>query len=65
MFDEERKTEILGHVKLSKQAVGIWQKSIEKKKEDLTCPICLEVAKTPIYTCPESHIICSACADHS
>ena len=71
MFDEERKKlrkrkavvkEILVHVKLSKQAVWIWQKSIEKKKEDLTCTICLEVSKTPIYTCPESHIICSTCA---
>ena len=57
--------EILDHIRfgeLSKQAVGIWQRSIEKKEEDLTCPVCLEVAKTPIYTCPDSHIICSACA---
>ena len=57
--------EILDHIRfgeLSKQAVGIWQRSIEKKEEDLTCPVCLEVAKTPIYACPDSHIICSACA---
>ena len=57
--------EILDHIRfgeLSKQAVGIWQRCIEKKEEDLTCPVCLEVAKTPIYTCPDSHIICSACA---
>jgi len=57
--------EILDHIRfgeLSKQAVGIWQRSIEKKEEDLECPVCLEVAKTPIYTCPDSHIICSACA---
>ena len=57
--------EILDHIRfgeLSKQAVGIWQRSIEKKEEDLRCPVCLEVAKTPIYTCPDSHIICSACA---
>ena len=57
--------EILDHIRfgeLSKQAVGIWQRSIEKKEEDLRCPVCLETAKTPIYTCPDSHIICSACA---
>ena len=60
--------EILDHIRtgeLSKQvgSVGrIWQRCIEKKIEDLTCPVCLEVAKTPIYTCPDSHIICSACA---
>ena len=60
--------QILDHIRsgeLSKQAgsVGrIWQRCIEKKEEDLTCPVCLEVAKTPIYTCPDSHIICSACA---
>ena len=60
--------EILDHIRsgeLSKQvdSVGrIWQRCIEKKEEDLRCPVCLEVAKTPIYTCPDSHIICSACA---
>ena len=35
--------------------------AIEKKEEDLTCPICLEIAKPPIFTCPDSHIICTAC----
>ena len=45
--------EILDHIRfgeLSKQAVGIWQRCIEKKEEDLTSPVCHEVAKTPIYT---------------
>ena len=36
--------------------------AIEKKKEDLKCPICLETAKPPIFMCPNSHIICDACA---
>ena len=35
--------------------------SIAEKKEDLLCPVCLEVAETPIFTCPDSHIICSSC----
>ena len=38
------------------------KEAIEKKEEDLTCPICLETAKTPIFMCPDSQIICSACA---
>ena len=38
------------------------KQAIEKKEEDLKCPICLETAKPPIFMCPDSHIICSACA---
>ena len=38
------------------------KEAIKKKKEDLKCPICLETAKPPIFMCPHSHIICSACA---
>ena len=37
-------------------------KKIEKKKEDLTCPVCLETASAPIYlTCQQMHFICSEC----
>ena len=37
-------------------------KKIEKKKEDLTCPVCLETASAPIYlTCQQMHFICSDC----
>ena len=38
------------------------KQAVKKKEEDLTCPICLETAKPPIFMCPDSHIICSACA---
>ena len=38
------------------------EQAIEKKEEDLKCPICLETAKPPIFMCPDSHIICSTCA---
>ena len=37
------------------------KEAIEKKEQDLKCPICLERAQPPIFMCPASHIICSAC----
>ena len=42
--------------------VEFLKQAVEKKEEDLTCPICLETAKPPIFMCPNSHIICDACA---
>ena len=41
--------------------VDFLKKAITRKEEDLLCPVCLEIALTPIFTCPDSHIICSAC----
>ena len=35
--------------------------AIARKEEDLCCPICLEASKTPIFSCPDSHIICGSC----
>ena len=37
------------------------KQTITRKEEDILCPICLEPAQIPIFTCPDSHIICSAC----
>jgi len=34
---------------------------IQKKEKELECPVCLVPATVPIYSCPESHLICSAC----
>jgi len=42
--------------------VDFLKQAIATKEEDLVCPVCLEIAQTPIFTCPDSHIICSACA---
>ena len=42
--------------------VEFLKQAVEKKEEDLTCPICLEIAKPPIFMCLNSHIICTACA---
>ena len=36
-------------------------KLIEKKETDLECPVCLETAAAPIFTCQEMHLICSSC----
>ena len=37
-------------------------KAIERKTEDLTCPVCLETAAAPIYSiCQQMHFVCSDC----
>ena len=47
---------------IDSQMVDFLKKAITRKEEDLVCPVCLEIAQVPIFTCPDSHIICSACA---
>ena len=45
-----------------KKRYSLLVKIIEKKTEDLTCPVCLETAAAPIYlTCQQMHFICSDC----
>ena len=34
---------------------------IEEKEKELECPVCLEVAAAPIFSCEDQHIICSHC----
>merc|ERR1719440_2745298 len=34
---------------------------INEKKKELECPVCLEVACSPIFMCSEQHLICSTC----
>ena len=46
---------------LENEMVDFLKKAITRKEEALLCPVCLEIALTPIFTCPDSHIICSAC----
>jgi len=41
--------------------VAFLTSSIKDKENDLECPVCLETASVPIYSCPESHLICSSC----
>jgi len=36
--------------------------AIKTKSQDLQCPVCLEEASSPIYSCPaRGHILCSSC----
>jgi len=37
------------------------EKQIAAKEKELECPICMEVAASPILTCSEQHLICSLC----
>ena len=41
--------------------VDFLQQAIKDKEKDLECPVCLETATSPIFSCPESHVICSEC----
>ena len=34
---------------------------ISEKEKELECPVCLEVACSPIFMCSEQHLICSNC----
>jgi len=43
------------------EMVQFLKEAIAKKEEDLLCPVCLEPSKAPIFSCPDSHIICSTC----
>jgi len=35
--------------------------TISEKEKELECPVCLEVACSPIFMCSEQHLICSSC----
>lgn len=43
------------------RVLDMMDRSISEKIADLECPVCLETAKIPIYTCAESHVLCSKC----
>ena len=34
---------------------------ISSKESSLECPVCLEVASTPIFMCEEQHLLCGSC----
>ena len=41
--------------------IAFLNKSIEKKEAALRCPVCLETAKAPIFTCQQQHLVCFKC----
>jgi DNA repair exonuclease SbcCD ATPase subunit len=36
-------------------------RQIESLKRDLECPVCFEIASSPIFKCDDDHLICSGC----
>ena len=48
---KEKKMELIRSEMKTSQMVDFLSKSIKEKEESLTCPVCLEVAQAPIYTC--------------
>ena len=36
-------------------------KQISEKEKELECPVCLDIACSPIFMCSEQHLICSTC----
>ena len=36
-------------------------RQIKSKEEELECPVCFEVASSPIFMCSEDHLVCSVC----
>ena len=49
------------NVPIDAEMVDYLKQTIAKKEEDLLCPVCLETSQIPIFTCPDSHILCSSC----
>ena len=49
-------------VSANRKQISFLVKIIDKKTEDLTCPVCLDTAAAPIYLiCQQMHFVCSDC----
>ena len=46
---------------VEERLLKLLKNSISDKEKDLECPVCLEIAEVPIYSCQESHLICNSC----
>ena len=45
----------------NKELLEFIDNQIKEKEKELECPVCLEVACSPIFMCSEQHLICSTC----
>merc|ERR1719369_1335240 len=45
----------------NKELIEFIDNQIIEKEKELECPVCLEVACSPIFMCSEQHLICSTC----
>ena len=43
------------------ELMAMVEAGIREKMAVLECPVCLETATSPIYSCPEAHVLCSTC----
>lgn len=46
---------------LNKELLQFIDNQIIEKEKELECPVCLEVAESPIFMCSELHLICCNC----
>ena len=58
---QERLIQKEDEMKNYKKSCDCKEKRIQKLEDILECPICLETASAPIYTCLQFHLICSKC----
>ena len=45
----------------NKELIEFIDNQIVEKEKELECPVCLDVACSPIFMCSEQHLICSTC----
>jgi len=45
----------------NKELLEFIENQIIEKEKELECPVCLEIACSPIFMCYEQHLICSVC----
>jgi len=49
-------------VQSNQQLLEFIKDQISEKEKELECPVCLDVARAPIFMCREQHLICSTCS---
>ena len=45
----------------NKELLEFIENQIIEKERELECPVCLDIACSPIFLCSEQHLICSTC----
>ena len=45
----------------NKNLVTFLIKSIKEKEAELACPVCLQTAAPPIFSCQQMHLVCKGC----
>jgi len=61
---EDRKEPVVSvetKIKPNPELLQFINRQIEELEKELECPVCLEVANTPIYKCSDDHLVCSQC----